>query len=180
MNLSPKYTEEDLVRLLKQRDEAAFRYLYDNYASALYGVILGICPEAQTANDVLQECFVKIWRLMEQYDPAKARLFTWMHNIARSGAIDVVRGKHWKYGQKSAPVDESHQSLPGGSWEYTGLRGSLNRLKEEHRLLVELSYFQGYTHEEISKLAKIPTGTVKTRLRAALAQLRKMLSVLFL
>lgn len=178
LKISPKYTEEELVRLLKQRDESAFRYLYDNYAPALLGIILNIIPDSQTGNDVLQECFVKIWRLMEQYDASKGRLFTWMHNIARSGAIDAVRSAHWRNARKHEPVEDAHLAMPGVFTEYTGLRKTVHQLKDEHRVLVELSYFQGYTHEEIAKQVNIPMGTVKTRLRAALAQLRKMMSML--
>lgn len=180
MKITPKYSEEDLVQLLKQRDETAFKFLYDNYASALYSVILSIVPEAETARDVLQDCFVKIWRMMDQYDPSKARLFTWMHSVARSGAIDAVRSKHWKNARLNAPVVDGQHIVPGLAIEYIGLRKSVHQLKEEHRVLVELSYFQGYTHEEISKQVNIPMGTVKTRLRAALTQLRKMVTLLFL
>ncbi|MGE7775386.1 RNA polymerase sigma factor [Chitinophaga sp. NPDC101104] len=177
MKFISKYTEDDLVQLLKQRDETAFRYLYDNYASALYGVIFSIVPETHTAQDVLQESFVKIWRLMEQYDPSRARLFTWMHNIARSGAIDAVRSAAWRNARKVEPVQDYHHAIAGSVIEYTGLRKSVSKLTAEHRALIELSYFQGYTHEEIARLENIPMGTVKTRLRAAIRQLRKMISI---
>ncbi|WP_126243296.1 RNA polymerase sigma factor [Chitinophaga rhizosphaerae] len=177
LKILPKYTEDELVQLLKQRDESAFRYLYDNYSPALYGVIYSIVPEGHTAQDVLQDSFVKIWRLIGQYEPAKGRLFTWMHNIARSGAIDAVRSAAWRNARKTEPVQDFHHSIAGASIEYTGLRKSVSKLAVEHRALIELSYFQGYTHEEIAKLAKIPAGTVKTRLRAAIKQLRKMISI---
>ena len=71
------YSEGELVSLLQSRDTLAFNYLYDHYASALYGVIFPIVNEAEAANDVLQEVFLNIWRRIETYDPSKGRLFTW-------------------------------------------------------------------------------------------------------
>lgn len=170
------HIEENLVALLKQRDQAAFGYLYDNYANSLNGVILNIVPDGHTAGDVLQEVFVKIWKYIEQYDAAKARLFTWMFNIARTTAIDTVRSRHWQNSIRNQSLGEGHEVFPDKQpdrLEERGLRAMVRSLKEEQRVLVELSYFQGYTQQEISEMLGIPLGTVKTRLRSALVQLRQ-------
>ena len=173
-----KYTEAELVRLLKQRTEAAFNYLYDNYSAALYSVILSIVQNKELANDVLQEVFLKVWRQVDQYDAQKGRLFTWMINISRNASIDLLRSKGYHSQKQNRELTESVYTAAGTVTMETdkiGLRKLIAGLKEEHRVLVELAYFQGYTQDEISKLLNVPLGTVKTRLRSALIQLRELL-----
>jgi RNA polymerase sigma factor (sigma-70 family) len=171
------YTEQELVSLLKGRDNKAYAYLYDHYAGALYNIILQIVNEAELANDVLQEVFVNIWRKIELYDTGKGRLFTWMLNIARNASIDTLRSKGYQNSLKNQSIQENVDvltpadvTLPGV--DTIGLRKVLEKLKTEQRVLIELAYFKGYTHEEIAELEKIPLGTVKTRIRNALIQLR--------
>jgi RNA polymerase sigma factor (sigma-70 family) len=170
-----QYSETELVYLLKQRSESAFSYLYDHYAQSLNAVILNIVPDHDLVQDVLQEVFVKIWKQIESYDAQKGRLFTWMLNIARNAAIDLVRSKGYRKQQQSSELTDRTAENAGSSQvatDHIGLRKLVYQLKEEQRVLVELSYFQGYTQEEIAQLLQIPLGTVKTRLRAALTQLR--------
>ena len=164
--------------MLQQRSEKAFSYLYDNYSGALYGIVNSIVTDREIANDVLQNVFLNIWRKIESYDPAKGRLFTWMLNIARNAAIDEVRSKGYRDSQKNQSLGED-VDIPGAVigpvTDDVGLRKVLMKLKDEWRVLVDLSYFQGFTHEEISKVLNIPLGTVKTRIRSALIQLRTMI-----
>ena len=177
---SPTYTEQELVRSLQQREQAAFSYLYDHYSAALHGVILPIVSDPEAAVDVLQEVFVKIWRQIGQYDPAKGRLFTWMYRVARSTAIDMVRSKDWQNSLRNNPLTEEVIPLAGstpGRADELGLRNVVQHLKADYKVLVELSYFEGYKQEEISKMLNIPLGTVKTRLRAALLQLRQQIKL---
>ena len=87
----PKYDEGELVEMLRLQDRKAFSYLYDNYSDALYGVVLKLVRTEETAQDLLQEIFVKIWKNIAQYDVGKGRLFTWMLNIARNTSIDYLR-----------------------------------------------------------------------------------------
>ena len=171
------YQENDLVALLRQKDNHAFSYLYEHYSGALYGVIRQIVTDTELANDVLQETFVNIWRRMDSYDPDKGRLFTWMLNIARNAAIDKIRSKGFQQSLKQIPLD-GDMVQPGirpGIDDY-GLKKQIHKLKDEQRLLIDLSYFQGYTHEQIAQALHIPLGTVKTRIRSALTQLRALLS----
>ena len=173
------YAEPELVHLLRQKEETAFRYLYDHYAGALNGVILQIIPDQALASDVLQEVFLNIWRRIDSYDAAKGRLFTWMLNIARNAAIDMTRSKAYQNNQKNRELDSNvHIGTEGSnpSLDHIGLSKVIGQLKEEHRVLIDLAYLKGYTHEEIAKLQEIPLGTVKTRIRAALLQLRKLLT----
>lgn len=166
------------MALLKQKDNQAFSYLYDNYAGALCGIIKQIIIDGELVNDVLQEVFVNIWRRMDSYDPAKGRLFTWMLNIARNAAIDKLRSRDYQAGLKQQPIDDNEMSHPVvrmGIDDF-GLKKVIMKLKDEQRLLIDLSYYQGFTHEQIAKALNIPLGTVKTRLRSALIQLRTFLS----
>ena len=180
MKTESSYSEEELVFSLKQNNEKAFSYLYDNYSGALYGIIKNIVPDLELSNDVLQEAFINIWKNFKSYDPEKGRLFTWMLNIARNAAIDKLRSKGYRETKKNQPLIED-VNIGADKWFVKpalndfGLKKLLNELKEEQRTLVELSFFQGYTHEEISKIIGIPLGTVKTRIRSALIKLRSMI-----
>ena len=177
MSVNSTYEEHELVTLLRQKDNQAFSYLYDNYAGALYGVIKQIITDVEGANDVLQEVFISIWRKIDQYDASKGRLFTWMLNIARNAAIDKVRSKAFQQSSKLQPLIDGEGVQPSvrpGVNDY-GLKKVLLQLKDEQRLLIDLSYFQGFTHEQIARALDIPLGTVKTRIRSALQQLRILL-----
>ncbi len=178
--LQTKYSESELVMLLKQRQQSAFNYLYDNYSGALFTVILNVVSDRELASDVLQEVFVKIWRQIETYDETKGRLFTWMMNISRNASIDTLRSKDFKNSQQNRELNESVYESAGTTelkTDQIGLRKVVRELKEDYKVLVELSYFEGYTQDEISKMLSIPLGTVKTRLRTALTQLRQHIKI---
>jgi RNA polymerase sigma-70 factor (ECF subfamily) len=178
LEVTKKYTEPELVQLLRQRGQAVFNYLYDNYSGALHAIILNIVNEEELASDVLQEVFVKIWKQIDSYDSSKGRLFTWMLNIARNASIDTIRSKSYQNSRQNRELTEDMYAMAGSSQSKTdqiGLRKMVHNLKEEYKVLVELSYFQGYTQDEISKMLNVPLGTVKTRLRTALIQLREII-----
>ena len=174
-----KYSEQELVALLKEQNNDAFNYLYDHYSGALYTIINQIVPDKDTASDVLQEVFVNVWRKIGTYDETKGRLFTWMLNIARNAAIDKVRSKGYRDNQRTQSIAESENAGMSISSNPVvndvGLKKVLTTLNEEYRKLIDLSYFQGFTHEEIAKMLGIPLGTVKTRIRTAISQLRTMI-----
>lgn len=165
---------------MQQRTDHSFSYLYDNYSGALLGVVGAIVPDHEIARDVLQEVFVNIWRKIESYDPIKGRLFTWMMNVARNAAIDKIRSKGYQDSLKNRSIPDNADTnvagaITGPQIDDVGLKKVLTKLKDEHRVLIDLSYYQGYTHEEISKVLNIPLGTVKTRIRSALTHLRTMI-----
>lgn len=170
------YEEHELVASLRSKEEDAFSYLYDHYSGALYGIIKQIVGDVELSNDVVQETFVNIWRRIESYDETKGRLFTWMLNIARNAAIDKTRSKGFLQSQRQIPLDGEiiQPSVRPGIDDY-GLKKLILKLKDEQRLLIDLAYFQGYTHEQIATALHIPLGTVKTRIRSALTQLRALM-----
>ncbi len=172
------YTETELITALQQHDKTAFEYLYHNYKGALLTVIKQVIADEETASDVLQEAFVTAWKNIEKYDAAKGRLFTWLYNVTRNCAINTTRSKNFKAQQKNDSIDNYvsyTENLEGAALNINkiGLRQQVHQLREDYKNVLELSYFNGYTHEEISKILNIPEGTVKTRLRNALIELRK-------
>ena len=180
MNTKTTYSEQELIALLQQRTDHSFGYLYDNYSGALMGIVGSIVSDQETARDVLQDVFVNIWRKIGTYDPTKGRLFTWMMNVARNAAIDKLRSRAYQDSLKNHSIQDNVDSniaristLP--QIEDVGLKKVISKLKDEHRVLIDMSYFQGYTHDEISKILDIPLGTVKTRIRSALTNLRTLI-----
>ena len=166
--------------MLKDRNSQSFSYLYNNYSGSLYTIILQIIPDQELASDVLQEVFINIWRKIDTYDQSKGRLYTWMLNIARNAAIDSIRSKSYQNNKKNQEFPDGSEVHLKGQMTYLnvdniGIRKVLAKLKSEQSVLIELAYFKGYTHEEIAEIEKIPLGTVKTRIRSALTQLREHL-----
>ena len=171
-------TEEELVLALKNREKIAVEALYDMYSSSLYGVISRIITDTATAEDVLQETFVKIWHSFSSYSTEKGRLFTWMVNIARNLAIDKIRSKDYKNQNKNQElennvtfIDEQRNTVYKP--ELMGIKDLVQTLKPDQKIILELVYFKGYTHVEAADELGIPLGTIKTRLRMAIQELRK-------
>ena len=163
---------------LRNREKIAVEALYDMYSSSLYGVIVRIIVDTATAEDILQETFVKIWHSFASYNTDKGRLFTWMVNIARNLAIDKIRSKDFKNQSKNQElennvtfVDEQRNTVYKP--ELLGIKDLVQTLKPEQKSILDLVYFKGYTHVEAAEELAIPLGTVKTRLRMALIELRK-------
>lgn|SRR5581483_3678484 len=181
LGIPTTYTEQELVLALKKKNNQAFAFLYDNYAGALYSIIKQIIIDnSELANDVLQEVFINIWRKIDTYDHSKGRLFTWMLNIARNASIDTLRSRSYQNSQKNQELpDNVYKDIASQAIQPNvdniGLKKVLETLRPEHRILVEMAYFKGFTHEEIAEMTAIPLGTVKTRIRNALLQLREYL-----
>jgi RNA polymerase sigma factor (sigma-70 family) len=172
------YSEQELIIALKARDEQAFSYLYDHYGGSLYSIVLQIVKSPEIASDVLQDVFINIWRKIESYDPIKGRLFTWMLNVSRNASIDMLRSKNYQNNQKNQEITDNVygvDQVTQTSFDSIGLTKYLGKLRPEQRVLIELAYFKGYTHDEIAQIEEIPLGTVKTRIRNALLQLREYL-----
>ena len=170
--------EGDLVVLLQSKDQRGFSILYDNYSSALYGVILKIVRTEEIAADVLQDAFVKIWKNIEAYNRTKGTLFTWMLNVARNTAIDKIRSQDFQNSQRNQDLDSTveiidNQASSQFDVDAIGLKKVVENLRPEHRQMIDLLYFQGYTQAEVADEFGIPLGTVKTRVKAAIVQLRQ-------
>ncbi len=154
--------------------------LYDKYADALYGVILKIVKAEDLAENVLQDVFIKIWKNSESYTVSKGRLFTWMLNIARYAAIDFVRSKNYKQDLITQTIDISVDTVNrqvSTNVEQMDLREKVQKLDTVYQQVIDLTYFGGYTQAEAAKKLDLPLGTVKSRIRIALRELRKIYGV---
>ncbi len=173
-------SESVLIEKLTRRDQQAFQWLYDQYSPALYGVVLRIVRDDEQAQDILQDIFVKVWKNLDAYDASKGRLFTWLLNISRNTAIDALRSN------KAQPantirtdednvhiIDRQHNTQQPNP-EHIGVQEIVNQLRPERKQLIDLVYFGGYTHEEAAEELNLPLGTVKTRVRAALQELKQL------
>jgi RNA polymerase sigma factor (sigma-70 family) len=170
------------VEGLKRKSQAALDYLYDHYSGALYGIVSRIVRREEVAEEVLQDVFLKIWDKAESYDPTKGKLFTWMLNLARNQAIDKMRSKEISKGRKTEDIDNLVNKIDNA--EHTvlavdsiGLKEVLDRLPEVQRFVVEHLYLKGYSQSELADEFDIPLGTVKTRLRLGMMELRSILKI---
>jgi RNA polymerase sigma factor (sigma-70 family) len=166
---------------LKSQDKSALEYLYTHYSGALYGVIGRIIKKEEVAEEVLQDAFLKIWDKIESYDASKGRLFTWMLNISRNLAIDKIRSKEISKEGKTSGIENlvsriDRQEFTEQAIESIGVKDILKGLPEEQKFVVEQLYFQGYSQSEVAEEFNIPLGTVKTRLRLAMNQLRSVMN----
>jgi RNA polymerase sigma factor (sigma-70 family) len=172
------FSEEELVSKLKSRDTVAIQALYDMYSAALLGVISRIIQPSEVAEDLLQETFIKIWNAAESYDSSKGRLFTWMMNIARNLSIDKLRSKDYKNSGKNQDIENNVDFIDAQkevtfNADLLGLKDMVTTLKPEYNDVLNLVYFKGYTHIEAAQELNLPLGTVKTRIRMAIMELRK-------
>ena len=187
MNNLVQFSEEELITLLKDKDEKAFNYLYENYSGALYGLILKIVLESNYADEVIQDVFMKIWKNIDQYDTSKGRLYTWMINISRNTAIDYVKSKGYQNQLKNQSItnfvnreetislSDRLSNVSENNTDLIGMSSVINGLKPEWKELIDLAYYQGYTQIEIAEKLAIPIGTVKTRTRSAMLELKELL-----
>lgn len=165
-----------IVRRLKERDEMALEYLYEHYSAALYGIIVRTLGDEQTAEEVLQDVFIKIWEQIDSFDSSKGKLFTWMYRIARNTAIDTRRSKEFKISLTSIALDSFVDNLGKHKGEEEhGLKEIVNQLDASCTKLIKMNFFMGYTHKDISEQLLIPLGTIKTRMRACMGKLRNIM-----
>ena len=165
-------TELSFVQALQEHRSADFKLLYDAYSPALYGVLLRMVKDEARAEDLLQDVFVKIWSHSHYYDPKQGRLFTWLLTITRNIAMDELRSKKVQEKATSYIYERAEQVTPSGVFEGTIHTTLLSNLAPKYRAVVELMYYRDYTSQEAADQLNLPVGTVKTRVRSALQQLK--------
>jgi RNA polymerase sigma-70 factor, ECF subfamily len=175
---SKNFLEIELIESLQKGSDEAYQYLVDKYSAMLFGVIGRIVNDREDAQNILQDAFVKIWMNIDRYDASKGRLATWMLNVARNTAIDFTRSKMFSQRSKNHNIENNvgfeNDSLKTQILVDTiGLRQIVESLLPQYREIIEWMYFEGFTQQEISENFGIPLGTVKTRTRTALVELRK-------
>ncbi len=174
--------EKHIVELLRERDEKAISLLYDNYADTLYGVAYKVVKDEELAQDIVQESFVKIWKKSDSYDETKAKLFTWLFRITRNTAIDKLRSLNTK-SDKEIQIDVSdvynlgEQSIRP---EFIDVKENLDKIEPKYRIVLEALFFEGMTQQEASDELDIPLGTIKSRLKIGLREMRKIYGTVLL
>ncbi len=178
---SKKHIEEnEIISGLCSRNQSVLDYVYDHYSGALYSVVLRVVRDEDIAQEVLQDAFLKIWEKIDSYDSSKGKLFTWMLNVTRNLAIDRTRSKEMSKSKKTDDLEHSVNRIDNQEKvelhvEAIGLKETLKQLPEEQQFVIEHLYLKGYTQSELAEEFNIPLGTVKTRTRLALTELRMIL-----
>ena len=172
------------VREAANGDQAALARLYDSTNRMVYGLILRIVSNTHTAEEVLLDVYLQIWRKAEAYDAGKGTVLAWLFTIARSRAIDALRSRASRESGQQDPLDtaavavdrspspEENSSI---SQRRQFVQDCLAELSPDQRQAIELAYFRGLSHSEIAETLKQPLGTVKTRVRLGMARLRESL-----
>jgi RNA polymerase sigma-70 factor (ECF subfamily) len=174
-------TDAALLEGLRARDPAALERLYEQYSQILYAVIVRILRDETESEDVLQDVFLQAWNQADRYTEKRGTLKAWLVMMGRSRAVDRVRSMESAKRTKEAlaevePLLDNHADRPEEAADL-GERRSLIRkaiegLGREQRQVLELSFYRGMSHSEISEQLGRPLGTVKTQMRTALHSLR--------
>jgi len=174
----------ELIRAMAAGNRDAFAQLYDRYAALVLPFVLRIVRERADAVEVLQDVFWEAWRGAAAYDPSRGTPEAWIITRARTRAIDRVRAVRRRSETFVAPVDEATVGAPtppGGdaavrAEERQLVTSALAQLSQAQREIIELAYYSGLTQREIAERLEQPLGTVKTRIRLALARLREVVT----
>jgi RNA polymerase sigma-70 factor (ECF subfamily) len=168
-----------LLGAVAKGDVAAFERLYGATRAKLYGVLLRILRKPELAEEVMQETYLKVWKMAEKFDPALASPITWMVAMARNRAIDIVR----KRGETSIEDEPEAENVAAETAqplarremndELKRLLGCLGKLDPEKQRIVLLAYYSGWSREQLSAMLDIPVNTIKTWLRRSLIEIRE-------
>ncbi len=168
--------EKHIVELLQERNDKAISLLYEHYGDTLFGVAYKVVRDEELAQDVLQESFVKIWKKSDSYDASKAKLFTWLFRITRNTAIDKLRSVNTK-SDKEIQIDVSDVYNLGVNSirpEFMDIQANLDKIETKYQVVLDALFFQGMTQQEASDELDIPLGTIKSRLKIGLRELKKI------
>jgi RNA polymerase sigma-70 factor, ECF subfamily len=177
--------EQLMARLTGPEVEAALSELYDRYSRTVYGVGIKILGDRSSAEELVQEVFLKVWRSSGTFDPSRASFSTWLYRVTRSVALDLYRKRTSRIrpvpnadSQIAAARDSSAgpEEIVDDSWLSWRMSNALEELGATQREVVELAYFQGLSQREISQRTGMPLGTVKSRTASAMKRLRQGLA----
>lgn len=176
-----EHTDEELMLALARRDAGALEQLYDRYGRLAFSLAVRIVGSPETAEEIVQEAFLSVWRGAATYQNGRGAARTWLLSITHHRAIDAVRRKASRV--QTAPIDERAQFVGeqdvwldvSRSLAREEVRSALSHLPAEQRESIELAYFGGLTYPEIAAKLDVPLGTVKSRLRLGLQKLRGLI-----
>jgi RNA polymerase sigma-70 factor (ECF subfamily) len=174
-------SEADLLARVAGGDERALAALYDRMSELAYGLANRVLGDADAAEDVVQDAFLRIWHRADRYEPDKGAARPWILRVVRNLAIDRLRtsGARSRAETKSqtdpalTPVPERPDEAASRSERSRTLRAALAELPAEQRRAIEIAYFEGLSHSEIAERERMPLGTVKTRIRDGVLRLKE-------
>jgi len=181
-------TDSEIMLKIAGYDSKALEQIYDRYTPLLYTLIKRIIPEKETAEEVLSEVFVIIWRQIDQIDFKNINIYTWMVTLVRNKAIDVKNRNMRKVTEEYTEDYEKEKILPKLSREIESveledvlgmkekIEGAIKSLTDAQRYVMELSYYEGVDEIGIAEKLKIPSSTVKSKLQVAIGNLMKKIS----
>jgi RNA polymerase sigma-70 factor (ECF subfamily) len=171
--------DEDLISLVEASDSEAFATLYDRHNRAAFSLAYRMMGERQAAEDLAQDAFLKVWRGAGSFRAARGSVRTWILSIVHNRGIDQLRSHASRRRTQDKIEASAPRSQPSEAFAQTWrnsqrdqVREALNTLPAEQLKILELAYFSGYTHMEISELLSLPLGTVKGRMRLGLKKIR--------
>ena len=186
MDHSDGLSDEALIKALAEGAEWAVEPLYERYNRVLYSLAYRMVADHQVAEDLLQEAFLSVWRHATSYLPQSGTVRSWLISILHNRTIDYLRAVRRRAGLKEVTWEEveqdEHIAFPD-VWEEAWrsvqsgqIREALMNIPSEQRMVIDLAYFQGWTHSEIAEGYEIPLGTVKARMRLGLSRLKGLLA----
>ena len=171
--------DEDLISFVGQGDAEAFTTLYDRHSHAAFSLAYRMMGERQAAEDLAQDAFLKVWRSASSYRAERGSVRTWILSIVHNRGIDQIRSQASRRRTQDKIEASTPRSQPSEAFAQTWrnsqrdqVREALDTLPPEQLKILELAYFSGYTHVEISELLRLPLGTVKGRMRLGLKKIR--------
>jgi len=178
-------TDQALVASIAERDSAALDEVYRRYSRSVYSLAYRVLGDGAAAEDVVQEVFLKLWRQPESYNPERGSLGPWLLSVTHNRAIDVLRRRKVR-DEYQLPetlefedivVDQGADpsDLASLNESAAAIRRALTQIPEAQRQAIEMAFFQGKTHAEISEELGEPLGTAKTRIRLGMRKLRALL-----
>ena len=184
--LTPKDSSEVspdamLVHQLLQRDVDAFEQLYDRHSRFVYALVLRIVQQASTAEEVVQDVFLQLWRNASRYDARRGPFVPWLMAVARNRALDHLRLKSERQRRREDQTEELPPVIGFPQFEKAlddkrraeRVRAVMGALNPQQKKVIELAYFEGLSHTEIAETLKEPLGTVKSWIRNGLLRLKE-------
>ena len=174
-----------LPQRLIQKDVSAFEHLYDLHSQAVYSLVLRIVRQPSSAEEVVQDVFLHLWRNAAQYDSTKGPFVPWLLTLARNRALDHLRMKGERQRRREDQVEEMPQVAQPPDYEQAldekrrteRVRALMLSLSPRQKKAIEMAYFDGLSHSEIAAALEEPLGTVKSWIRNGLLRLKEGLQV---